>query len=84
MVPNYICKNVSGWINHSCTVISHKMIEREMDNRGSKSNKCLFVNEQRVYDSWCIKVINTFKMYSKNFERNWLVKNLSNQLNMSA
>ena len=84
MVPNRGLKTTGGWINHSCTVISHKMIEREMDNRGSKSNKCLFVNEQRVYDSWCIKVINTFKMYSKNFERNWLVKNLSNQLNMPA
>ena len=32
MIPNYIN---SGWTNYSW-VISHKMIEKEMGNRGSK------------------------------------------------
>ena len=38
MVPNCSWKTISGWTNHSCKVISHNMIEREMGNRGSKSD----------------------------------------------
>jgi hypothetical protein len=38
MVPSYNWKNISGWSNYSCKVISHKMSESEMDNRGSKSD----------------------------------------------
>lgn len=37
MVPSYSRKAISGWTNHPCMVTSHKMIEREMGNRGSKS-----------------------------------------------
>ena len=36
--------------NHSCKVISQKIIEREIDNRGSKSRVGIntFVKEQRA------------------------------------
>ena len=37
LVPSCDQKFVSGPTNHWCTVTSHKMIEREMENRGSKS-----------------------------------------------
>jgi len=48
IIPCYSLKTISGWFNNSCMVIIHKMIEREMDNRGSKSNNTLGVKEQRV------------------------------------
>ena len=53
MIPNYIN---SGWTNYSW-VISHKMIEKEMGNRGSKFKKILLIRnntfkEQRVDGSW--------------------------------
>lgn len=32
-----IKKDISGWINYSGIVTSHKMSENKMDNRGSKS-----------------------------------------------
>jgi len=38
MIPSNIWKNICGWNNHLCMVISHKMIEKEIGNRGSKSN----------------------------------------------
>ena len=51
MIPNYPLKRVSGWINNSGKVISQKINENEMGNRGSKS-LCIFKNksvkEQRV------------------------------------
>jgi hypothetical protein len=37
MIPSHGRKSVSGWSNDPCTVTSHKMIEKEMDYRGSKS-----------------------------------------------
>lgn len=56
MIPSYIWKYISRWINHSLMVISHKMKETEMDNRGSKSvfNK-FTVKEQRLDGSLCFK-----------------------------
>ena len=53
MIPNYIN---SEWTNYSW-VISQKMIEKEMGNRGSKLKKILFIvnntlKEQRVDGSW--------------------------------
>ena len=52
LIPNYIN---SGWTNYSW-VISQKMIEKEMGNRGSKlKDDCKttpFVKEQRVDGSW--------------------------------
>ena len=46
---------VGGWIYYSCKVISHKMIEREMGNRGSKSVVFNTVKEQRVDGSYIEK-----------------------------
>jgi len=86
MVPSYIRKDISGWSNDSCTVTSHKIDEKKMGNRGSKSEilspqpKSLSVKEQRVDGSY-------FGFYPKlrctlmGFERNYQVKIPSNQLN---
>jgi len=55
LVPNYIRKNICGWSNDSSKVISQKMRENKMDNRGSKSSIWinLGVKEQRV-DGSCL------------------------------
>jgi len=37
IIPSYILNFISGWSNHSGMVISYKINENEMDNRGSKS-----------------------------------------------
>jgi len=37
MVPSHSRNWIGGWTNHSCMVISHKMIEIKMGYRGSKS-----------------------------------------------
>ena len=37
MIPSSCRKTTSGWTNHSCKVISHKMMETEIGYRGSKS-----------------------------------------------
>lgn len=46
LVPNHVWKYMSGWINYSGMVTSQKMIEREMGNRGSKSDN---------YKTWLFK-----------------------------
>ena len=53
LVPSYIWKYVSGWINYSGKVTSQKMIEKKIGNRGPKSvvRKNITVKEQRVYGS---------------------------------
>jgi len=43
LVPNRGRKATGGWINYSCMVISQKMIEKEMGNRGSKSDFITFI-----------------------------------------
>ena len=58
LVPNYNRDILSGWINHSCTVISQK----SMDNHGSKSDYSNeSVKEQRIDGSWhkelCLRCI---------------------------
>ena len=61
-------------------VISQKIIEKEMGNRGSKSTtylKNVTVKEQRVYGSWHIVCLRCTLM---GFERNYQVKILSNQI----
>jgi len=84
MVPNYSWKAISGWINHSCKVISHMLIEKEIGNRGSKSVipfvGNVIVKEQRVNGSWCINSIH-LRCTLMDFERNYQVKILSNQIN---
>jgi hypothetical protein len=96
MVPSYSQKAISGWTNYPCTVTSHMMIEKEMGNRGSKSELLSYsVKEQRADGSWCINsnfmnlrcaLMGWFyprKWYSKDktFERNYQVNIPSNQLN---
>ena len=89
MVPNLEWKYGGGRSNESCKVTSQKMIEREMDNRGSKS--MLYdniVKEQRV-DGSCINSYLARKAIEKDsmlrctlmgFKRNYQVKTLSNKI----
>ena len=84
MVLNYIRKIISGWINHSGKVISHKMSENKMEYRGSKSKfESKFVKEQRVDGSWCIiNHVMRLRYTLMNFERNYPLKIPSKQLNV--
>jgi len=81
MVLNYSRKAISGWINYPCIVISHKIDEKKMGNRGSKSEFTLnSVKEQRAYGSWCIKYkLIYLRCALTGFERNYQIKNPSNQ-----
>jgi hypothetical protein len=86
LVPSYIRKAISGQNNYLGRVISQKIDENQMGDRGSKSEilspqpKRIFVKEQRVDGSY-------FGYYPKlrctlmGFERNYQVKIPSNQLN---
>jgi len=79
LVPSYSWKAISGWANHSCTVISQNMIEREMEYRGSKSDN-ISVKEQRVDGHRCVNL--THLRYAlMGFERNYLIRIPSNHLN---
>jgi hypothetical protein len=49
LIPNYIRKTISGWINYSCMVISQKIIEKEMGYRGSKSDFITFIAQLFSY-----------------------------------
>jgi hypothetical protein len=60
------------------------MIEKEMDNRGSKSITCfksVIVKEQRLDDSWQGEYTPRLRYSLMGFERNYQVKILSNQIN---
>jgi len=77
MIPNYYWKVISGWTNYSDMVISHKMIEKKMGYRGSKSG--IFpVKEQRVDGSWLLNKladpIRSLRCTLMGFERNYQVK----------
>jgi hypothetical protein len=80
MIPNYIRKAISGWINHSCTVISQKINENLMGNRGSKSVFNKTVKEQRVDGNWWIKPIH-LRYTLMGSEKNYQIKILSKLLN---
>lgn len=84
MVPNYSWKTISGWSNYSGKVISCKMSENEIDNRGSKSVilKNITVKEQRVNGSWCINHLMHLRCTLVNFERNSWAKIPSKQFNI--
>ncbi len=74
---------MSGVSYYNGMVTSHKMIENEMGNRGTKSNlKKKFVKAQRVDGNLCI-VLNTMRIRCTlmGFERNYQVKILSKQIN---
>ena len=77
MIPNHSGNTVSGWINYSCKVTSHKIYESEMEYRGSKSG-LVPVKEQRVDGSYAKFALRCTLM---DFERNYQVKVLSNQIN---
>jgi hypothetical protein len=82
MEPNYSWKTVSGWSNYSGKVTNHKMSENKMGDRGSKSDFITkFVKEQRVNGNWCGINNSHLRCTLMGFERNYQVKNLSNQLN---
>ncbi len=89
MIPSNNWKTICGWTNYSGTVIIHKMIEREMDYRVSKSVPGLInpighiagtVKEQRV-DGWDkSKTLPYLSCTLAGFERNNQIKILSNQI----
>ena len=83
MIPSYSRKAISGWNNYPCMVTSHKIDERKIGNRGSKSEFQNSVKEQRVYGSWCIAKNNPMHLRCTlmGFERNYPIKIPSNQLN---
>jgi len=84
MGPSYSRKIISGWSNYSCTVTSHKIAEKKMGNRGSKSDFVMEpVKEQRVDGSWYIKYKPMYlRCTLMGFERNFPIKILSKQLNV--
>ena len=92
LVPNHYWKIMSGWSNYSCTVISQKMIEKEMGYRGSKlitnfyiptsQNKLVIVKEQRVDGSY-VPSNWTLRCTLTGFVRNYQIKYFSKQLNLN-
>ena len=83
LIPSLIWKYTGGWVNHLCMVISQKIIERAMDNRGSKSaiHKNIAVKEQRVDGHRCINSRLMHLRYAlMGFERNYQIRILSNLL----
>lgn len=76
-VPSSSWKTMSGWSNYSGMVISLKMSENEMDNRGSKSTilSSTVVKEQRVDGNWSIKPnLMDLRCTLRGFERNRGIK----------
>ena len=85
MIPSNNWKIICGQTNHLCTVIIHKMIEREMDYRVSKSVSGLItpkgtVKEQRVDGRDRDKILPHLSYTLAGFERNNQIKILSNQI----
>ena len=72
LIPNLVEFFHGGWTNYSGMVISHKIFEREMGNRGSKSsiNKSVLVKEQRVDGSYIGWINHPLLRYTlRGFER---------------
>jgi hypothetical protein len=83
LVPNYIWKYVSGWTNYSGMVTSQEICENKMDDRGSKSVVELepaAVKEQRVDGNGQVVNITCLRCTLKDFERNFYINVLSNQI----
>ena len=82
LVLSHIWKYIGGWSNYSGIVTSQEMIERKMENRGSKSNICsnIFVKEQRVDGSCIISRNVMLRCTLMGFERNYQNKILTTQL----
>ena len=82
LVPSHPWKWIGGWSNYSCKVISQKIIERLMGNRGSKSDM-LSVKEQRVYGNWHAVFSPCLRCTLTGFERNPLIKIPYKQIHQS-
>ena len=89
-VPSHIWKYIGGWSNYSCMVISLRIIERAIDNRGSKSAICESVaeKEQRVYGSYSgidlPRLRCTLMGFGGNCQNNILITQLVNKRNYST
>ena len=79
LVPSYSRKVISGWSNYSGMVISQKNPEREVGNRGSKSDM-LSVKEQRVYGNRHAVFSSSLRCTLRDFERNLRIKIPSKQI----
>ena len=82
-IPSYNRKVISGQTNYLCRVTSPKMMETEMEYRGSKLvllNST--VKEQRVDGSWKNYLLSNYflRCTLMGFERNYQIKVLSKQL----
>jgi len=80
MIPSHSRKAGGGWTNHSCTVTSHKASEKNVGNRGSKSELNYSVKEQRVNGSWCGINLSHLRYTLMGFERNYPVRIPSNHI----
>jgi hypothetical protein len=76
LIPSCIWKNIRGWINYSGKVTSQKILEKEMDNRGSKSTiNNVVVKEQRVDGNLFINSdLMDIRCTLRGFERNRGIK----------
>jgi len=76
LIPSRSWKWIGGWTNHSCMVISQLIIERLMDDRGSKSAipKSVVVKEQRVYGSYFGLINPRLRCTLTGLERDCLIK----------
>jgi len=83
--PNCSWKAISGWTNHSCTVIRQKITERLMEYRGSKLvmfTNNITVKEQRVDGHRCVNLAH-LRYALTGFEINSQIRIPSNHLNTS-
>jgi len=86
MIPNYIRKFISNWINYLGAVINHNISEKIIGHRGSKSELNKYsVKEQRVDGSWCINpkpkpIVMHLRFTLMDCENSYQFKILSKQL----
>jgi hypothetical protein len=79
MVPSCNWKVTSKWTNYSYKVISQKNLEKEVGNRGSKSDM-LSGKEQRVYVNLPAVFSPGLRCTLRGFERNLIIKIPSKQI----
>jgi hypothetical protein len=86
LIPSDNRKIISGWVNYSCRVISQKIQETVIGNRGSKSVICnnITVKEQWVDGSWQGNILPCLRCTLMGFERNYPIRNLSNPININS
>ena len=77
LIPSIYWKINCGWTNYSCMVISQKMYESKIGDRGSKSIiSNIIVKEQRVNGSWYENKFSYLRCTLVGFERNTPLRNL--------